>query len=390
MSEEVKEVKVVRKKKNYKFRRFWKIYAIVIAVLIVGVVIININAWDTMVTYEAAQPEHVLDEALKDIAAGKVDVQIEGNPFEDTTEIAKAKFLESVSGKELSYMLDSKSYDVENPIYDVLVNDQTVCKVTLSAKNKRPLMAILSIYDWEVSNLEPVISLDAQQSVKVTVPENFMVTVNDITLGADYASGEAKAVAAFDKIEEYVAQYVAVPKYVTYEVKGLYNAPTVQVFDAAGMAVDLGENPDLSNLSVEYKTTEVPAEIYTMALNNAKTFSNYFSCDIPDCYSSINGIRYMFPADSSYLVDAERYRNEDMWMYSKHFEPWFENEIVQNYIVYSENLFSVEVGFSKNMMLIYPNGVAMNEQRTDNVYQIFQYGKVDGNWVILDMRSIIK
>lgn len=384
------EVKVVRKKKNYKFRKFWKIYAIVIAVLIVGVVIININAWDTMVTYEAAQPEHVLDEALKDIAAGKVDVKIEGNSFEDTTEIAKAKFLESVSGKELSYMLDSKSYDVENPIYDVLVNDQTVCKVTLSAKNKRPLMAILSIYDWEVAKLEPVITLGAQQSVKVTVPENFKVTVNNVTLGTEYISGEPKPVANFQKIEEYVAQYVAVPKYITYEVTGLYNVPVVQVFDATGAVVDLGENPDLTNISVEYKTSEIPEEIYAMVLNNAKTFSNYFSCDIPDCYSSINGIRYMFPADSSYLVDAERYRNEDMWMYSKHFAPWFENEMVQNYVVYSEELFSVEVGFSKNMMLITPGGVAMNEQRTDNVYQLFQYGKVDGNWVILDMRSIIK
>ena len=91
----------------------------------------------------------------------------------------------------------------------------------------------------------------------------------------------------------------------------------------------------------------------------------------------------MFPKDSYYLELADKYRKEDMWAYSAHIEPTFENENVSEYIRYSDELFSCEISFDKRIVL------KTGAVRVDTTHTRFFYGYVEGGWKILDMQTIL-
>lgn len=79
---------------------------------------------------------------------------------------------------------------------------------------------------------------------------------------------------------------------------------------------------------------------------------------------------------------AENYRQQDMWTYSAHQPPVFSNEEVKDYKVYSDDCFSVNVVFDKSMILKL-NG----QERVDHNDQIYYYVKIDGKWLIADMKE---
>ena len=371
----MEEQKVVRKKRNYKSRRFWMIYAICMLILVACVIVINIKVWDVMLAYEKTQPEYVLDDVLEDITAGNIEVTVT-SPYEDAGEYAREAFMERIEGKELSYMLDASSYDQEAPVYDILVEDETVCKVTLQGTNKRSMMAILSVYDWEVTSVEPVLS-SGMIHVQITVPSAYTVTVNGVTLADTERVGEPVELTGFEE----TAAYTATPTVTTYAVTGLYREPEIRVYDAAGLEVDIPEEAELSELVVDYAESEPDEEMASYVLANAETYMNYFSRDLSGCYESTAPIAYMFPSDSYYLNLAEMYRTGDMWMYSKHDTPVFFDETVSHYTVYSEELFTVEVSFKRSMIL----QNAARSYREEENDKIYQYVLVDGQWVIANM-----
>ena len=90
----------------------------------------------------------------------------------------------------------------------------------------------------------------------------------------------------------------------------------------------------------------------------------------------------MIPAGSYYIQMAENYRQQDMWTYSAHQPPVFSNEEVKDYKVYSEDCFSVNVVFDKSMILKL-NG----QERVDHNDQVYYYVKIDGKWLIADMKE---
>ena len=168
-----------------------------------------------------------------------------------------------------------------------------------------------------------------------------------------------------------------------YRVDGLLNEPDVTVYNNQGDMVMY--TPDENgNITIDtFTTSPIAPELSATVLQNAKNYSNFFSKDIDGCSNSVAPISYMFPADSYYLELAENYRRNDMWMYSAHEKPVFTDETVSNYIVYTPELFSVEVYFKKNMILKL-NG----EARQDIVNSRYYYAKLDGNWLVVDMQSV--
>ena len=51
---------------------------------------------------------------------------------------------------------------------------------------------------------------------------------------------------------DFVAQYTAIPQYVTYKVDGLTNTPNVRILDRTGAEVDLSSFADLSDIDIDY------------------------------------------------------------------------------------------------------------------------------------------
>ena len=73
-----------------------------------------------------------------------------------------------------------------------------------------------------------------------------------------------------------------------------------------------------------------------------------------------------------------------MWMYSSHNDPVFRNERVDHYVRYSDELFSCEVYFDKDMLLHKTGKI-----KVDTTYFRLYYGLLGGEWKILDMVTLL-
>lgn len=368
-----KKVKIRKKSK------FWLGYGIYMGVLLVLVMVLIIYVWNTMKKYEKAQPAYVVEDLIKNLESGDVSsVKTDGgSKFEPEAGLPDT-FADEVKGKELTYKVKSSS--TYKMVYEIMDDKNEVCEAVITADNERKIMGILSISDWKVASVSAEAASGAV-NVKITVPSIYKVTVNGIELGSDEQVGEPVDMEGM----KYVAEYVEVPKTVTYEVKGLISNPDIRVADASGNNIDVSSYTDYSNINVGYVTIQIPAELSDYVVTAAKAYSNFFSRDLAGCGESTACLQIYFPQGSYYIDLAEQYRQGDMWMYSRHNTPEFNNVSVEDYTPYSDVCFSCRIIFDKSMYL-----TATGDTRTEHNDQTYYFVNIDGKWLIADIKSNVE
>lgn len=336
--------------------------------------------WNTMEKFQSMQPDGEMKKLIKEITVEDMDFNQVQQPsaFEDEN-ILKLKMQEKLDGAELSFEQRQGGYDAKAPVFDVYAGEELLYTVTLAEKEEVRLMAILSASVWETASIIPNVEIGEYQ-VDVTVPDNYTVTVNGITV----EEGLCETVKIPLEELAYSAEYVAVPGLVSYHIAGLVEEPTVEIFDRNGEKVSLPAG-ERSIVIDSFPAEKMPEELFRMALGAAETYSNYFSVDLEGAKKSTAPIRPLFPESSYYLEMAENYRRHDMWMYSEHDAPVFSSEKVSNYTVYSDDLFSCEISFEKTMRL-----AGSGAKRVDTVHDIYYFVKIDGKWLISDIRAVIE
>ncbi len=365
-------------KKNSK-SKFWMIFRIYAVVLVALIVVLLIYTYNSMKKYESKQPEVVMDKLIAELEAGdisSVDFKA-GNKFEDVSELAE-DFVTSVTGRDLDYKMKMTTYDAMS--YSVISGDNVVATVNLKADNHKGMFSILTICDWEVDKVNAEFA-KGENKVNITMPSDYKAYVNGVELGKDEQNGELKSIEGLD----FVAQYTAIPQYVSYKVEGLLKTPVVKILDRTGAEVDLSAFEDLSNINIDYTESEMPLDLKEYVSQAAKDYSNFFSKDLPGCSQSTAGIDKYFPTGSQYVALAENYRLHDMWMYSAHKGTEFIDFKVDDYTVYSDTLFSCTVSFTKRMVLN-----LNNEERKEYNDQIYYYVNIDGKWLIAAMMDNVK
>lgn len=359
---------------------FWIIF-IVIALIYIGFWFWfnnNVIVKDLKI-FEAAQSDRVMDEVVSKIQSGDIsdmDFSVSSSRFEDGN-IYRDTFLANITGKTITYEESPTSYDTQAPVYEVYADGEHIATVNIVATSSEQLMFILSVQTWKVESITPIYET-GDEGLVITIPNTFTAYVNGIQLDDRELTGNTFEYEDF----EYVKEYVDVPYKVEYAVSGLMTRPAVKICDASGNEVAYTQ--DGTSYTADYASSEISEEMSEYVLNNAKTYSDFFSRDLAGCENSINGIRYMFPEDSDYLTLADNYRLHDMWMYSGHATPVFSNESVSNYVAYSDNFFKVDVYFEKSMYL-----TRTGDTRVDITHRTDYYVNIDGSWVIADMRDIL-
>ena len=355
-------------KKNSKFWVGFRIYA---AVLVIFIAVLMIYTYNSMKKYEKAQPGIVMDELIVQLEKGDISrVNLAGGSKFENSAGFEAELASALKGSDLTYELKSTSYDEAK--YSILKGEDVVATANLKASNHRDMFAILTICDWKLDSVEASVS-KGSNTVKITMPAEYTAYVNDVELGKDEQKGELKAIEGLSFVEE----YTAIPKFITYEVKGLVNTPSVKVLDNKGNQVDISSFEDVSDINIGYAKGTMPEELRNYVAQAAMDYSNFFSKDLPGGSLSTAGIEKYFPKGSTYIELAENYRLHDMWMYSAHTGTEFIDLKVEDYTVYSDTLFSCSVSFTKRMILSL-NG----EERLENNNQIYYYVNIDGNWLI--------
>lgn len=337
-----------------------------------------------LVRYEAAQPEYFVDELTGRLSGSGISsiFKVDAAPtrFESAEDVA-AYYDKNIQGKTIVWQQDKSSYDVSSPVYRIYADEVPVGVLTLREASSEPIMFILTLCEWEVAAAEPLIAAPSE-SITVTVPENYSVLVNGEAMGAGELTGN------FTVLEQlqYAEDYVAVPRIVEYHVQGLFKKPVVEIYDAFGASVEYEESYEAGHTQIivdTFPVSEMDPQLAAQVLENAERYTNFFSRDLPGCRNSVEPIADMFPKDSYYLELADNYRKEDMWTYSAHSEPTFENEKVSDYISYSDELFSCEIYFDKRIVL------STKAVRIVTTHERFIFGYVEGGWKILDMHTIL-
>lgn len=338
-----------------------------------------IYVWNTMVKYESMQPEAAIERLVTEITVEDMDFSQVEKPseFEDEN-ILIEQMRQKLSGADIYFRQREGSYDAKAPVFDVYDEEDLLYTVTLEEVKEVRMMLILSASEWKVANVVPNVSV-GEQELDITVPDNYEVKVNGISLDAEKHGGVRTPIPEL----EYSAEYTQVPQLVAYHIEGLVEEPEVEVSNWRGEKVDISR---MGNRIVidSFPTQTMPEELEEYVLDAAKTYSNFFSRDLEGCQKSTKPIRHLFPKDSYYLELAENYRRHDMWMYSGHNTPKFDKESVVNYTVYNDELFSCEVTFEKTMTLLKGGG-----KRVDTVHDIYYFVNIDGDWLISDIRTVL-
>ncbi|MGN0507266.1 MAG: hypothetical protein ACI4FZ_11950 [Lachnospiraceae bacterium] len=262
---------------------FWISYAVFVVVLVIA------GSWavgyvnEVLTDYEAAQPEKVVESEIERIkeAAAKDTLEEEITFFElkqaaydiDISDFREYKD-KIKNAKELTYKIKTGGYSESEQVFHILADDEIVAVLTLESVKEEIKLAILTVSDWQVKSVTPVITL-VNYDYKVDAPKDYKVTIN----GTELTDSE-------DGPEE---------GWKTYLVATLYHEPEIKIYDEYGDEVlyDIVDN-------------HVKPIVYTYHLRLPKSFSVSAGTRKQDGIAEGNEIRYSFttPYEVLTLTDA--------------------------------------------------------------------------------------
>lgn len=368
------------KAQKKKIPLFWMVYFLFLSTLVLFWAAIFMYVRGCLVDYEAAQPEHIIEKMIAQMAGKEGErslyFQIASSRFEDE-EAVRNRYLPIVQSGGVTYQKEAGNYQSKVLSYRLYVEDVLIATVSLKEKASRTLMFLLTMQEWEVEQASYE-KIKGNHNLVIKVPDIYRVMVNGIAVDDRELSGSRKEMEEF----RYAAEYTKVPGLMEYRIEGLFREPEIAIYNASDEKVDFSRAEDGSIYIESFQASAMDKELEAFVLTNAKNYSNFFSRDLPGCQASIDPIRYLFPKNSYYLTLAENYRRNDMWTYSGHGAPVFLDEKVSNYVVYGEDFFSCEVYFDKKMIL-----TRTKEERHDINHTRYYYVKINNTWRIVDMKS---
>ena len=347
-----------------KLSLFYKIYFIVIALVLVAAVI---GLWwlhGVLRDYEDSQPKHVADEIFAkyytsgDFAA-LASKCVESNPFESAD--AVAKYLnDHYKGAEMT--CTSGAMKDGMPTYIVKVGDYKVSSFTLAEKEKNSR-------GWEMYKEGTFEVYYDADTLTLVIPTGYSASVDGVELDDSYVTERAIP----SPEAEYLPEGVTGITYVKYEVRGLLEDPDIRVTGADGRVADVTyEEKDkayhtypLFDEALEKEQSDYVIEAisqYTLLMsadNYWGAVKVYFDPDsqiYEDTYESAQYIWTIIPHDSAEITEAEASR----------------------FIKYSDDIFACRV----KMVNVLTKGA---ETFRDPVDWTVIFRNVNGEWLICGM-----
>ncbi len=231
----------------------------------------------------------------------------------------------------------------------------------------------------------------------VVVPQDFSVKVNgtpadDITSPWNSAHPDAEAL--------YAQSGVQLPDMKTYEFALLSDSAEAVVTDNMGKVTQhtLTKEGGLW-LNGSVGSSEIPPHIAAEidVMEAAKCWSKFMTDDLEGATHGLDEVRKYLLRTSAYYDYAEEWATGvDIGFTSLHTLDGFANERITNVTVYSENCFSCNIYFEKNMTLLYDGRYAGSRTDTFNSIVYFVYaddtpenGVDDPHWAIAVMHDVI-
>ncbi len=357
---------MAKTKKKKKKSLFGKFYFAYLFVIIAALVLLFFHVRSVMVDFEESQPDNYVISLLKHAGRGDKalgDYLLEncfaaddyGDPTARSTEFyntdAHAKL---TAKKNLSYSEGDVS------VYDVSADEKPFITVAIEKSGEKRMLGIFNVSSYklkyafvrnpEISKPSFKLSGDGTVSFSVVLPDDFTLKFNGAPV--DTSSGTEGIVEDFSAF----SAYEAVPKGTRMDFT-LHYDPIITVENNVGQEVRL--NSDITSegnfyyAAADYGTDEAQRAAVSQVgdfLAMYKLWARFMTDDVGGYYHGYydvkEGCRIM---PGSRLEDqAWAWANSiDITFVSDHYGYYFQNESVDNYILYNDDFCSADVRFDE-------------------------------------------
>lgn len=338
----------------------------------------------TLKMYEKGNIEGYMTSLIKDMKTaskvGNINKYLSYNKVESKYE-KNSSFEEGYKELFNESKLSYKKNDKEST-YDIYADDTMIASVTLDSKKVRRL-GILSFEEYSIKEIETY-SKNGIYNIDVYVNSNYDLYINDIKVSDDDLLSK-------EEIKEYSEVYdkVDLPYENHYKITNLTKKPKIKVMNGNDEVKVTNEKSNYYGVTY-FKTDDKDAAFEKLTnkdydpLTFAKNWSLFLTADLP-------GERYGLYTLTPNLVEGTAlYKrayswatNVDITFTSMHTldKDTFTNVKMNDFTVYNENAFSVDIYLEKNMTLV--NG----EKRVDTLNDTFYYAYIDGAYRLITMKS---
>lgn len=273
---------------------FKTIYFFYTALLAAIMIVLLLSVYRILVNFEESQAKYMVEDSLE-ILQNAADTQDKTVLSEFHTEVATRfasteefidLLLAACKDKTLSYELSPKSFDVNNPIYDILCDGTPVAQFRLRLVSETVKLGFLSIPEWELAAFYPLTdSLDTAYTL--SVPADFIITADGILLTKDDIVSEENGICA-------------------YYADGFVKEPVFTVTDAFGNTAETGAATLLDGTKSSTSIYSVPVNYERFDLTVPADFSVTLDQGTVSCVSNADSNTFSIytaqPIDLAFLT----------------------------------------------------------------------------------------
>ncbi len=334
------------KSKNAKVSNFWKIYLTVVITVIVLICIGLAYLWHVMGLYEQSTPAYAMQSIESVYNKDQYvllaqNAGIEDNIYESNDARSELFHTQLSSGELKSKRLAKGSTDTEQN-YQVKAGDEVIGSFKLVFVDEG------MFGHWQITH--PQITPKMWGNLTITIPASAQLSVNGIPC-------ESSAITQTDipfELLEKLPDDIVTPVQTRYEIRNLMAAPTVNVTDENGNAL----NVSITNESVQMASAqqdETALDTYTakvdlshkgenaedlkaMALSDAENYSRFLSND-----NKFSQIAPRLLGGSQIYADLSIM---ETMFYTPHTRVSFTEPVADNIIHYTDNIFSIDANYN--------------------------------------------
>lgn len=356
-----------------------------VILLILGIVFLG-YVWSSMVTYERS----LVDNYIKYLAeSGRLTDEVDNNLFEVSKyEKKNAKITDGVKkllqSDDLVIKKNSKESKDNLYVYDLKINDNIISTVTLKNTNSYTQMAILTINEWEVEKLTTNFDKGVF-NYEISIPTDYKLYINDIEVSDEDITKEGD----IDGLER-LTKHIEISKSKTYEINNLVYEPNIEIVDSKNKKVNFKIDGNKINVTKEFKEIKNYDDAKEYIKDNfdilklAENWSLFLTDDLSGSYHGFNQLTpYLIEDTYMYEMAYGWSHNVDITFVSSHRlkNPVFTNERVENFVIYNDLAFSVEVYLEKNM-------VVSGKDKVDIMHDRLYFIYYENGYKLVDMKSI--
>ena len=354
-----------------KYKKSIIIFSIIIASLIS---IFLIYTYRSLVLYERNLVENYINYLIKN---GALDNENSESLFKiSALEKDNAKIKDGIKklykSDSLSYEENKKESHDDTYVYDIYNHDVLISKVTLKKKKEYKVMGILTSNEWEIESYINYFS-HGLYTYEITIPETYKLYINDKLVGSDYIT-ESSDLEGFEDL----TKFIAVDKKNIYTIENLVYEPQIKITDENDKEVQYKLNGNKINVNRECIKVDTLEEankyLKNPVLDILSLAENYSLFLTDDLGGERHGLYKLTPymLEDTVLYDRAYSfsRSADILMVATHTfrNPRFSNEKLENFIIYNDSVFSVDVHLEKNMVVSYKDKVDILNDRFYFIY----------------------